>query len=158
MSVQMGFYMTLAAVPLFYVGYSFAYGSEDNFLARQYQKYKEGRKEGEDTDRLHQAVVSQAILDRARLSSYPRETTGPDLNYPEYGTVPASKVTNGNTNTTCRMFNAGSPWNQAVGQGADMRQLEEYYGRVRAQAEEERIARMKDGKVVSVYDSPPLTK
>jgi len=84
--------MTLAAVPLFYAGYSLAYGSEDNFLARQYLKYKEGKKEGEDTDRLHQAVLAQAVMDRARLSSYPRETTGPDLNYPEYVTVATSKV------------------------------------------------------------------
>lgn len=82
--VQLGFYMTLAAVPVFYVGYSLAYGPQDNFLARQYLKYKEGKKESEDADRLHQAVLSQAIMDRARLSSYPRETSGPDLNFPEY--------------------------------------------------------------------------
>lgn len=56
------------------------------------------------------------------------------------------------------MFNTGSPWNQAVGQGADMRQLEEYYRKVRAQAEDERVARMKTGKVLSAHDSPPLTK
>jgi len=68
------------------------------------------------------------------------------------------KSTREKADTVCRFFNAGSPWNQAVGQGADMRPLEEHYRKVRAQAEEERIARMKDGKVVSVYDSPPLTK
>lgn len=82
--MQAGFYMTLAAVPIFYVGYRMAYGSEDGFVYRQYLKYKEGKKESEDADRLHQAVLSQAILDRARLSSFPRETSGPDLSFPEY--------------------------------------------------------------------------
>jgi len=76
--------MTLAAVPLFYIGYSLAFGSEDNVFARYYQSYKEGTKDSADRDRLHQTVVQQAILDRARLSSYPRETSGPDLNWPEY--------------------------------------------------------------------------
>jgi len=56
------------------------------------------------------------------------------------------------------MFNTGSPWNQAVGQGADLRQLEEYYRTVRDQAEEERVARMKSGRSMSVYDPPPLSK
>lgn len=33
---------------------------------------------------LHETVLGQAIQDRARLSSYPRETSGPELAYPEY--------------------------------------------------------------------------
>lgn len=80
----MGFYMTLAAVPIFYVGYSLAYGSEDNYFARQYLKYKEGKKDSADRDLLHEAVLRQAIADRTRTASYPRETAGPDLRYPEY--------------------------------------------------------------------------
>jgi len=52
------------------------------------------------------------------------------------------------TNTIRRMFNTGSPWNQAVGQGADMRQLEEHYRKVHAEAEEQRIVRMKTSMFV----------
>jgi len=125
----LGFYMTLAAVPLFYVSYNMANGSQGDFFDRQFQKYREGKKLGEDKDLLYQAAVSQAIVDRARLSSYPRETSGPDLKFPE-------------------MFNTGSPWNQAVGQGADMRQLEEHYRKVHAEAEEQRIERMKTSMFV----------
>lgn len=80
---QPGLFITLAAVPLFYVGYSLAYGSEDNYFARLYQQYKEGKQATAEADKLHQAALGEAIRDRARLSSYPRETTGPDLKYPE---------------------------------------------------------------------------
>lgn len=52
-----------------------------------------------------------------------------------------------------RMFNAGSPWNQAAGQGsANMKELEEHYKRVHAELEQDRQARIKDGKVRSLYD------
>lgn len=81
---QVGFYMTLAAVPIFYVGYSLAYGSPDNYFARQYQKFKDGKKDSQEKDLLHQTVMAQAISDRARMKSFPRESTGPELRFPEY--------------------------------------------------------------------------
>lgn len=53
----------------------------------------------------------------------------------------------------CRMFNAGSPWNQAAGESsANLKQLEEHYRRVQAEVEEERIARLKQTKGKSVYE------
>ena len=73
----------MAAVPVFYVGYNLAYGSENNFIARLFLQYKAGKKATADADALHMAVMSQAIADRTRLSSYPREVAGPDLKYPE---------------------------------------------------------------------------
>ena len=52
-----------------------------------------------------------------------------------------------------RRLNAGSPWNVAAGQGcADMSQLMEHLAKKEQQREEERVARMVDGKVVTVYD------
>lgn len=51
------------------------------------------------------------------------------------------------------MFNSGSPWNQAAGEGtANMKELEEHYKKVYAELEQERTARIKDGKPRSIYD------
>lgn len=49
------------------------------------------------------------------------------------------------------VFNGGSPYNLVVGQTADLREVQAYYNRVHAEAEQERIARAKEGKR-SVYD------
>ena len=52
-----------------------------------------------------------------------------------------------------RMFNMGSPWNLAAGNSAaDLKTLEQYYNNKHAAMEEDRVARMKDGKVQSVYE------
>ena len=75
--------MMLAAVPLFYVGYNLAYGSDDGMIARQFLKFKEGKPETGSRETLHQTALNQAVSDRAMLMSYPRETAGPDLAYPE---------------------------------------------------------------------------
>lgn len=77
--MQKGMYLTLAVVPIFYVGYQLASGSDDNMFGRLYQNFKEGKKATVDADALHTAVLSQAISDRARLSSYPRDTGGPGV-------------------------------------------------------------------------------
>jgi len=51
------------------------------------------------------------------------------------------------------MFNMGSPWNLAAGNSAaDLKTLEQYYNNKHAAMEEDRVARMKDGKVQSVYE------
>lgn len=83
-ALQKGFYYTLATIPLFYVVYSIAKGSEDNFVARQYHNLKEGSRKTAEADTLHIAALSQAIEDRAKLSSFPREVGSRELNYPEY--------------------------------------------------------------------------
>jgi hypothetical protein len=49
------------------------------------------------------------------------------------------------------VFNGGSPYNLAVGQSADLREVQAYYNRIHAEAEEERIARSNEGKR-SVYE------
>ena len=51
------------------------------------------------------------------------------------------------------MFNAGSPWNQAAGEGtANMKELEEHYRKVQAEVEQERIGRINNGQIKSIYD------
>ena len=52
-----------------------------------------------------------------------------------------------------RAFNFGSPWNVSAGQGvADLAEVAKFYEEQNRQAEEQRIARMKKSKGVSVYD------
>lgn len=82
--LQKGIWWTLLAVPVFYTGYSLATGGDDNTFGRMFQQFKEGKRATEEADALHTAVMAQAITDRARLSSYPREVSGPNLKNPEY--------------------------------------------------------------------------
>jgi hypothetical protein len=52
-----------------------------------------------------------------------------------------------------RIFNSGSPINVPAGNGgADLTAVVAHYERRRKAVEEYRAARMKDGKVVSIYD------
>lgn len=52
-----------------------------------------------------------------------------------------------------RRLNQASPWNVVAGEGnADMSELMEYYAKKNKVQEEARFARIKDGKVVTVYD------
>lgn len=76
-------WLTLTSVPIFYVGYSLATGGDDNYFARLYQQFKDGKKATVEADALHTAVMAQAISDRARLSSFPRDTSGPNLHSTE---------------------------------------------------------------------------
>lgn len=49
-------------------------------------------------------------------------------------------------------MNAGSPYNVSPGSQADLSAVVAHYKRQNEEMEEARVARMKDGKVVSVYD------
>lgn len=51
-----------------------------------------------------------------------------------------------------RLFNSGSPYNVPAGSRADMSAVVAHYENKNREQEESRVARMKDGKVVSVYD------
>lgn len=50
------------------------------------------------------------------------------------------------------MMNAGSPWNVVAGSQADLSKVVAHYERKNKEMEEARVAKMKDGKVVSLYD------
>jgi hypothetical protein len=50
------------------------------------------------------------------------------------------------------IFNAGSPYNVPAGSTADLSAVVAHYNKKNQQIEEERVARLKDGKVVSIYD------
>ena len=50
------------------------------------------------------------------------------------------------------MMNAGSPYNVSPGSQADLSKVVAHYERQNKDMEASRVARMKDGKVVSLYD------
>lgn len=57
------------------------------------------------------------------------------------------------TDEMTRMFNAGSPYNAAVGEtGINLKELEQYYRKVQAEVEDERAARLKQSNGRSVYE------
>lgn len=86
--------MFLASVPIFYVTYSIMKGSPDNSINKMFQSLKASRAGVYEKNMLHETVLGQAILDRARLASYPRETNGPDLSNPEYARTRTYKTVN----------------------------------------------------------------
>ena len=49
-------------------------------------------------------------------------------------------------------FNSGAPWNVSAGSQANLSTVAAHYDRQNQKVEESRVARMKDGKVVSLYD------
>ena len=52
-----------------------------------------------------------------------------------------------------RRFNQSSPWNVVAGEGgADLNKLMEHYAKRDKAREEARLARVRDGKVFTVYD------
>jgi len=52
-------------------------------------------------------------------------------------------------------FNNGSPHNVQAGQQADLSKVFAYYEEQRQQGEQERLAKHKDGKIRTVYDTAP---
>ena len=50
------------------------------------------------------------------------------------------------------MMNSGSPYNVSPGSQADLSHVVAHYQRKNQEAEADRVARMKDGKVVSLYE------
>lgn len=51
-----------------------------------------------------------------------------------------------------RILNSHSPYNVSPGSRADLSHVVAHYERKNQESEEARVARMKDGKVVSLYD------
>lgn len=49
-------------------------------------------------------------------------------------------------------FNSGAPWNVSAGSQANLSAVAAHYDHQNQKVEESRVARLKDGKVVSLYD------
>ncbi|KAK5062478.1 hypothetical protein LTR84_004550 [Exophiala bonariae] len=129
-----GFYISLASIPLFAAIYVVATNPNDNFVYRLVKRYEIGQEVEERKNLIHQRLMEQAAADRQLFASTPRDSSSPPIRYPE-------------------VFNHGSPWNVAAGQGgADLNALTKFYHEKAQAQEEERLSRLKDGKVVSVYE------
>jgi len=129
-----GFYIALAVIPLSIVTYTIAANSDAPFLTGFIKAYRQREEALSRKNTLNQAAVEQAAMDRALFTTRSQDVSGPDLVYPE-------------------IFNMGSPWNIAAGQDrADLSGLTQHYAAKEKFTEEARVARLQDGKVVTVYD------
>ena len=82
-AVQKSFYFILASIPVTYVTYALATSKGDNFISRFVDQYiAKGTAESEKTA-LHSIMVQQALEDRALFKTAKRDTSGPDLRWPE---------------------------------------------------------------------------
>eukprot|EP01099_Mayorella_cantabrigiensis_P005740 TRINITY_DN4642_c0_g1_i1.p1 TRINITY_DN4642_c0_g1~~TRINITY_DN4642_c0_g1_i1.p1 ORF type:complete len:125 (+),score=14.04 TRINITY_DN4642_c0_g1_i1:31-405(+) len=118
----------------FYAIYSVASSPNDNFISRLVKKYEIGQEAETKKNVIHTTLMEQAAADRQLFAGTARDSSGPPLRYPEG-------------------LNAKSPWNVSAGRDAvDLSGLAKYYKEQEQLQEEERLARRKDGKVVSVYD------
>ncbi|KEF60005.1 uncharacterized protein A1O9_04854 [Exophiala aquamarina CBS 119918] len=128
-----GLYISLASIPFFAAVYAVAANPGDNFISRLVKKYEIGQEAEERKNVIHLRLMEQAAADRQLFASTPIDTN-PVLRYPE-------------------AFNHGSPWNVSAGQGgADLTALTKHYHEQAQAQEEARLARLKKGKVVSVYE------
>jgi hypothetical protein len=110
----------------------------------------------EERNAIHTALMEKAAQDRHLLQSQgPRATF--DLKQPEYvymaPCVPLKARANLWISAFYRVsFNTAPPYNVPAGSSADLGAVVAHYEQQNKQMEEARLARMKDGKVVSLYD------
>ncbi|KAL3465379.1 hypothetical protein BJX64DRAFT_285638 [Aspergillus heterothallicus] len=97
------------------------------------EKWSPSEKTWEQRNAIHTAAVEKAAADRHLFISQDLKS------HYELGNPEAS-------------FNPGKPYNVIPGSHADLSQVIAHYERQNQKQEEERIARMKDGKVVSLYE------
>jgi len=129
-----GFYVVLALVPLSMVAYTVASSSETPIFTRLIEAYRAREEELNRRNTLHQMACEQAAFDRNLFVSEKEGMNGVELRFPE-------------------RFNQSSPWNVVAGEGgADLDKLMAHYAQKEKVRHEDRLARMKDGKVVTVYD------
>ncbi|KAK2758601.1 hypothetical protein FQN54_003291 [Arachnomyces sp. PD_36] len=129
-----GFYIAVASVPLGFALYKFAVGDGTSkpWLTRLIEQYEESGSKLERDNALHTAAAEQAAHDRHLFHGQNPPLTI-DLMFPE-------------------AFNAGSPINVSPGSQADLSKVVTHYEERNRAREEKRVARMKDGKVVSMYE------
>jgi len=130
-----GFYVTVASIPLglaFYK-YSTSDANKKPWITQLIEQHMEKQSTWERVNAIHTVAVEQAAFDRHLFHSQ-NATVTIDLMCPE-------------------VFNSGSPINVPAGNGAaDLTAVVAHYERRRNAIEQDRVARMKDGKVVSIYD------
>ncbi|KAL1960812.1 hypothetical protein VTO42DRAFT_6642 [Malbranchea cinnamomea] len=134
-SLGRGFYIGVASIPVGLAVYKFSTSDPNTkpWLTRLIEEYSPSRKTWEERNALHTMAVERAAEDRHLFYSQNPPVTI-NLSCPE-------------------VFNTGSPINVPAGNGsADLTAVVAHYERKNKTIEEQRVAQMKDGKVVSLYE------
>ncbi|KAL1990303.1 hypothetical protein VTN49DRAFT_6142 [Thermomyces lanuginosus] len=126
------FYIAVSTVAVGYALYRISQSPGESFVTRLINKYWPDQKAFEERNALHTAMLEKAAVDRHLFYGAPARDYV-ELKDPE-------------------LFNGGSPYNVPAGSRADVSAVAAYYHKRNQQIEEQRVARMKDGKVVSIYD------
>lgn len=144
----------MSTVAVGYALYRISQSPAESFVTRLINKYWPDQKAFEERNALHTAMLEKAAVDRHLFYGAPARDYV-ELKDPEYVSPPTEmgrKKMGLATDSYGRLFNGGSPYNVPAGSRADVSAVAAYYHRKNQQIEEQRVARMKDGKVVSIYD------
>ncbi|BCR90801.1 putative NADH-ubiquinone oxidoreductase 178 kDa subunit [Aspergillus chevalieri] len=106
---------------------------EQSWISNLIQKWTPDEKVFEERNAIHTVAMEKAAYDRHLFQSQ-RPAQAYDLKQPEVS------------------FNSGAPWNVSAGSQANLSAVAAHYDRQNQKVEESRVARLKDGKVVSLYD------
>jgi hypothetical protein len=131
------FYVSIGAFASAYVLYRLSKSTEESgsqsWISNLIQKWTPSEKLFEERNAIHTALMEKAAQDRHLLQSQgPRATF--ELKQPEVS------------------FNTSPPYNVPAGSSVDLSAVVAHYEQQNKQMEVARVARMKDGKAVSLYD------
>ncbi|KAJ5563670.1 hypothetical protein N7535_008834 [Penicillium sp. DV-2018c] len=130
------FYVTVGSIVSAYALFRISKSNEESgspsWISGLINKFTPDQEVFEQRNAIHTAIMEKAAADRHLLGSQgPPEAYS--LRQPD-------------------MLNSGSPYNVSPGSQADLSHVVAHYNRKNQELEEARVARMKDGKVVSLYD------
>ncbi|EED16058.1 NADH-ubiquinone oxidoreductase 178 kDa subunit, putative [Talaromyces stipitatus ATCC 10500] len=126
------FYVAVSTFAAGFLLYRISKSSEDSFISRLITKYSPDQKIFEERNAIHTVALEEAAADRHLFVGQGHQ---------EYVDLRSNEV-----------FNTGSPFNVAPGSQADLNAIAAHYRKYNQDLEKDRVARTKDGKVVSVFD------
>ncbi|PLB44728.1 NADH-ubiquinone oxidoreductase subunit [Aspergillus steynii IBT 23096] len=131
------FYVTLGAFASSYVLYRLSKSTQESgsqsWISGLIEKWSPSERVFEQRNAVHTAAMEKAAHDRHLFHSQgPRVAV--ELKQPEAS------------------FNSSPPYNVSAGSVVDLSHVVAHYERENRDKEESRVARMQDGKVVSLYD------
>ncbi|KAJ5266013.1 hypothetical protein N7524_007031 [Penicillium chrysogenum] len=153
------FYVTCGSIAsaylLYRVSQSNEKSSEPSWISGLISKWTPSQEVFEQRNAIHTAMMEKAATDRHLLGSQgpprgfcPSTARVCDLVAPERLFFLVLLI----GFPLSSMMNAGSPYNVSPGSQADLSHVVAHYQRKNQEIEESRVARMKDGKVVSIYE------
>ncbi|KAJ5782837.1 hypothetical protein N7457_004611 [Penicillium paradoxum] len=130
------FYVTVGSIASAYVLYRVTKSNEESgspsWISSLISKWSPSQEVFEQRNAIHTAIMEKAAADRHLLGSQAA---------PEAYALRQTE-----------MMNSGSPYNVSPGSQADLSHVVAHYQRKNQEMEDARVARMKDGKVVSLYE------